>query len=52
MFHLPGRWQRYAWIAVSVALAGVSYWMFFDNHGATGHPAAAASVVSGGNVPH
>jgi len=52
MLHPPGGWQRCAWIAVSVALAGVAYWMFFKNHGASGHPAVAASVLSGGNAPH
>jgi hypothetical protein len=30
MLHAPDRWRRYAWIAVSAAIAGVSYWMFFS----------------------
>jgi hypothetical protein len=29
MMHLPDHWSRYAWMAVSAAIAGVSYWMFF-----------------------
>jgi hypothetical protein len=29
MLHLPDHWRRYAWVLVSAALAGVSYWMFF-----------------------
>ena len=29
MLHFPDHWSRYVWIAVSAAIAGVSYWMFF-----------------------
>ncbi len=33
MSHLPDAWRRYAWIAVSAAIVGVSYWMFFRGAG-------------------
>lgn len=33
MLQLPEHWRRYAWSAVSAALAGLSYWMFFSGRG-------------------
>jgi hypothetical protein len=30
---LPDHWRRFAWIALSAAIAAVSYWMFFRGAG-------------------
>jgi EamA domain-containing membrane protein RarD len=49
MLQLPERWRRLAWIAVTVALAGVSYWMFFSGRAET--PASHASSPPAGAAP-
>lgn len=45
MSHLPDRWRRYAWIAVSAAIAAVSHWMFFSATG-SGRPDHKASPIA------
>jgi hypothetical protein len=30
MVQPPYQWRRFAWIAVSVAIAAYSYWLFFS----------------------
>src|ERR1700704_5595876 len=34
MSQLPDQWRRYVWLAVSAAIAGLSYWIFFNGAGA------------------
>ena len=44
MSHLPDYWRRCAWLAVSAAIAGFSYWMFFTG-AIAGHPERSASAA-------
>ena len=47
--HLPDHWRRYAWIAVSAAIAGLSYWVFFSGSG-EGHAHHATHPVGRARV--
>lgn len=45
MSRLPDQWHRYVWLAVSAAIAALSYWMFFSGAGAV-HPDRRSSPVT------